>query len=734
MMLTACGTQKDNDQVNIQKQTIQLENDQMSPEALWAMSRIGSYQASPDGKHVVFQMGYYSVEENKSHQVLWMMNADGSEQKQLTEDADNETDAQWLDNETIAFLKGGEVWKMDLKGSSRKQLSNTEGKAEGFQFSPDHKRVIVLESIPFNEIIKEKPADLPKTTGRVVTDLMYRHWDHYVESILHPFVFNVDDNLTITNEGKDILEGEPYECPMEPFGGMEQLAWSPDSKFIAFTCRTKTGIDYSISTDSDIFLYDVESADLDKTINLCKGSEFGVVSDGGYVGSPDGICNPTKSLKNQYINQHADLKDSNVGYDINPKFSPDGRYVAWLSMKRDGYESDRNRLCVCDLSIVAKDRHANAKTFVTESFDSSVDDFCWAPDSRTLYYIGVWHATENLYRTNVQGEVTQLSKDWADFGSLQMLNDKQILAERHSYLEPADLYTVTPGDSISDTKITQITEVNKEILDQLGKPSVEQYWVKTTDGKEMLTWVILPPHFDKNKKYPTLLFCEGGPQSPVSQFWSYRWNFFIMASQGYVVVAPNRRGLPGFGQEWLEEISGDWTGQCMNDYLSAIDFACDSLSYVDRDRLGAVGASFGGFSVYYLAGHHDKRFKCFIAHDGAFNLEAMYTETEENWFSNWEYDDAYWNKDQSPRAKKTYENSPHRFVDKWDTPILVIHGEKDYRINATQGMSAFNAARMRGIEAELLIFPDENHWVLKPQNGILWQRTYFEWLDKWLKK
>ena len=249
----------------------------------------------------------------------------------------------------------------------------------------------------------------------------------------------------------------------------------------------------------------------------------------------------------------------------------------------------------------------------------------------------------------------------------------------------------------------------------------------------MLYWIIQPPHFDASKKYPTLLFCEGGPQSPVSQFWSYRWNFFIMASQGYVIIAPNRRGLPGFGQEWLEEISGDWTGQCMKDYMTAIDDAAQNLPYVDRDRMGAVGASFGGFSVYYLAGHHDKRFKCFIAHDGAFNLEAMYTETEENWFSNWEYDDAYWNKDQTARARRTYEHSPHRFVDKWDTPILCIHGEKDYRINATQGMSAFNAARMKGIEAELLIFPDENHWVLKPQNGILWQRTYFGWLDRWLK-
>ncbi len=710
LLLAACGSEKENNEVNIGKQTIELSNDTMTAEALWAMSRIAGYQSSPDGQHIVFQMGYYSVKENKSHQVLWMMNADGTAQKQLTTEADNETDAEWLDNETIAFLKGGEIWKMNLDGNGRKQMSETEGKVEGFSFSPDHSKVIMLQSIPFNEIIKEKPADLPETTGRVVTDLMYRHWDHYVESIQHPFVASVDGDA-IAAELTDILEGEPYECPMEPFGGMEQLAWSSDSKLIAYTCRKKTGLEYSVSTDADIYIYNIGTRE---TKNLCKPAD--------YV-APE--IDATKTMKHQSVNSKENLKNM-PGYDQNPKFSPDGKYVAWLSMERDGYEADRNRLCVYDLQT-------GENTFLTETFDSNVDDYCWTPDSRTLYFIGVWHATENLYRTNLKGEVTQLTNDWADFGSLQMLNDHQILAERHSFVAPADLYVATPGDSIKDTKVEQLTEVNKEILDQLGKPSVEQHWVKTTDGKEMLTWVILPPHFDSAKTYPTLLFCEGGPQSPVSQFWSYRWNFFIMASQGYVIVAPNRHGLPGFGQQWLEEISGDWTGQCMEDYLDAIDYACDQLPYVNRDRLGAVGASFGGFSVYYLAGHHDKRFKCFIAHDGAFNLEAMYTETEENWFSNWEYDDAYWNKDQTANARKTYQNSPHRFVDKWDTPILCIHGEKDYRINATQGMSAFNAARMRGIEAELLIYPDENHWVLKPQNGILWQRTYFDWLDRWLK-
>ncbi|MBP3251814.1 MAG: S9 family peptidase [Prevotella sp.] len=716
-MLAACGTTEKETQVNIERQTVELTGDQMTPEALWAMSRIAGYAASPDGSKVVYQMGYYSVEHNKSHQVLWVMNVDGSDQKQLTADAASETDPAWLDGETIAFVREGEVWKMDANGGSRRQLSDTEGSVEGFKFSPDGKRVILLKSLPFHDIIDAKPEDLPLTTGRVVNDLMYRHWDHYVESIMHPFVADFDGSKI--GEGTDILEGEPYECPMEPFGGIEQLDFSADGEQIAYTCRKKTGKAYSISTDSDIYLYTIGTGE---TKNLCKPAD--------YV-APE--VNATKTLKYQSVNSEENLKN-NPGYDQNPKFSPDGKYVAWTSMARDGYEADRLRLCCYNLET-------GEKQYLTESFDSNVDDFCWSDDNEALiYFIGVWHATENLYAVTKDMQVKQLTNEWADFGSLQMMNNgKQLLMERHSYVAPADLYVVTPNTSKEDEKmnaaeVKQITEVNKEILDKLAKPTVDQRWVKTTDGGEMLYWIILPPNFDETKKYPTLLFCEGGPQSPVSQFWSYRWNFFIMASQGYVIIAPNRHGLPGFGQEWLEEISGDWTGQCMSDYLVAIDDAAANLPYVDKDRLGAVGASFGGFSVYYLAGHHDKRFKCFIAHDGAFNLEAMYTETEENWFSNWEYDDAYWNVDRTANASKTYMNSPHRYVGKWDTPILCIHGEKDYRINATQGMSAFNAARMKGIEAQLLIFPDENHWVLKPQNGILWQRTYFAWLERWLKK
>lgn len=695
----------------IGKSNITLQSDLMTPEALWAMGRIGTAQASPDGKHIIYQVGYYSVKQNKGHQVIYIMDSDGKNNKMLTTSAKSETDAVWIkDGQKIAFLCDGQIWEMNPDGSGRKQLTNDKTGIDGFKFSPDEKYVILIKQIPYHGIIKEKPEDLPLTTGRVITDMNYRHWDEYVESIPHPYLAEVTSNGI--GEGTDIMKGEPYECPVKPFGGAELLAWSTDSKTIAYTSRKKTGINYAISTDTDIYLYNIESK---QTVNICKPANY-----------KEPEINMTKSMKNQAVNSEENLKN-NPGYDVNPKFAPNGQYVAWLSMARNGYESDRNRLCVYNLKT-------GEKTYTTESFDSNVDDFCWSADSKTLYFLGIWHGCENIYQTNLKGNVMQLTDGWNDYGSVQMLNDgKKLLAERHSMSQASELYIVTPGKKEKTAKVEQITFENKHLYDQMTFGKIQQRWTKTTDGKDMMYWIILPAHFDETKKYPTLLFCEGGPQSPVSQFWSYRWNMQIMAANGYVVIAPNRRGLPGFGSEWNEEISGDWTGQCMNDYLSAIDDACKNLPFVDKDRLGAVGASFGGFSVYYLAGHHNKRFKCFIAHDGAFNLESMYTDTEEAWFSNWEYDDAFWNKDMTENAKRTYANSPHKFVDKWDTPILCIHGEKDYRINANQGMGAFNAARMRGIPAELLLFPDENHWVLKPQNGVLWQRTFFNWLDRWLK-
>ncbi|MCD8282033.1 MAG: S9 family peptidase [Prevotella sp.] len=695
----------------IGRQDISIEGGRLTAGALWAMGRIGAYDVSPGGERVAYQTGYYSVEQNKSRQVVYVKDVDGGDAMCLTPDGASDTDPAFIaSGEKIAFLSGGQLWSVNTDGSERVQLTHDATDIEGFRFSPDGERVILLKAVPYFGSIAKKPDDLPLTSGRVINDLNYRHWDHYVETVVHPFVADVSEEGI--GAGKDILEGEPYECPAAPFGGIEQIVWHPDGRRIAYSCKKCEGVMYAVSTDADIYLYDSDSG---RTDNLCK---------------PDGFTapeiDPSKSLRDQAINRLDG--DYNVGYDTNPQFSPDGRRLAWLSMARCGYESDRNRLCVLDLA-------SGEKTYVSDSFDSDVDDFIWASGGDAeLYFTGVWHGLVNIYAVTKRGEIRQITNYKADFGSLKPAGSKgQIVAERHDHFHPADLYLVTPGEDAGRTLSARITKENDRILSQIAQGTSEERWLTASDGKRMMTWLILPPDFDPSKKYPTLLYCEGGPQSPVSQFWSYRWNFALMAAHGYVVVAPNRRGLPGFGADWNEEISGDWTGQCMNDLLSAIDDACDSLPYVDRDRLGCVGASFGGFSVYWLAGHHEGRFKAFVAHDGAFNLEAMYTDTEEDWFANWEYDEAYWNKDKSLNAKRTYDNSPHRFVDNWDTPILCIHGEKDYRISANQGFGAYNAARLRGIPAQLLLFPDENHWVLKPQNGILWQRTFFSWLDKWLK-
>lgn len=718
---TACSEVKQQGpgyEAPIGPQTITVKDGRLTPEALWAMGRIGSPSVSPDGKQIAYTVTYYSVAENRSRTVICCMNADGSNQRQLTESIYSEHSPQWIKGGTkIAFLcaesGGSQVWEMSPDGSNRRILTDFEGNIEGFSFSPDGKRLLFISQIKYGERTPDLYPDLDKASGILVSDLMYKHWDEWVETVPHPYVAD------FTNSGitqvKDILEGLPYESPMKPFGGIEQLAWSPDGKKVAFTCRMKTGLAYALSTDSDIYEYDVEKGGF---INLCKADA-------------------------KEKNGQADM----AGYDINPQYSPDGKYIAWQSMEHDGYESDWNRLCVMN-------RTTGEKTFVSNQFPSNVDGFLWNTDSKSVYFHGVWHGESHIYNIDLtQGNaLRQLTNGMYDYASLALCG-KNLLTMRHSISEGDEIYALenvelsslpvctirpevcTPCSTSQSVKplvpLKQLTQENKAIYDQLQMGKVEGRWMKTTDGKQMLTWVIYPPHFDPNKKYPTLLFCEGGPQSPVSQFWSYRWNFQIMAANDYIVVAPNRRGLPGFGIEWNEAISGDYGGQCMKDYFTAIDEMAKE-PFVDKDRLGCVGASFGGYSVYWMAGHHDKRFKAFIAHDGIFNMEMQYLETEEKWFANWDMGGAYWDKNNAT-AQRTFANSPHKFVDKWDTPILCIHGEKDYRITANQAMAAFDAAVMRGIPAELLIFPDENHWVLQPQNGVLWQRTFFKWLDKWLK-
>ena len=690
LLLGACNPATDvnvketGDKNLIGKSDIRIKDGRMTPEALWAMGRIGGMNVSPDGKRVVYTVAYYSVPENKSNREVFVMNADGSDNKQITKTGFAENEAVWIKGGTkIAFLcnesGSSQLWEMNPDGTDRKRLSDYDKDIEGFAFSPDEKKVLFISQVKTVNSTADKYPDLDKATGVIITDLMYKHWDEWVTTVPHPFVADFDGE-SISNP-VDVMEGELFESPMKPFGEIEQLAWNTTSDKIAYTSRKKTGKEYAISTNSDIYVYDLN----------------------------------TKQTTN--------ITEENKGYDTNPTYSPDGKSIAWLSMERDGYEADQNRLMVMNLET-------GEKTFVSKDFDSNVDSYCWSADCERIYFTGVWHGESQVYQIDLANgnKITPLTEGMYDYASVALLGDK-LIAQRHSMSMGDEIYSI---DLTGDHTVTQLTFENKHIYDQLTMGKVEERWMKTTDGKQMLTWVIYPPQFDPNKKYPTLLFCEGGPQSPVSQFWSYRWNFQIMAANDYIIVAPNRRGLPGFGLEWNEAVSGDYGGQCMKDYFTAIDEVAKE-PYVNKDRLGCVGASFGGFSVYWLAGHHDKRFKAFIAHDGIFNMEMQYLETEEMWFANWDMGGAYWEK-QNATAQRTFANSPHKFVDKWDTPILCIHGEKDYRILANQGMAAFNAAVLRGVPAELLIYPDENHWVLKPQNGVLWQRTFFEWLDMWLKK
>jgi len=658
------------------------EGQHMTPEMMLSLARVGASSLSPDGKTIVYSVGFPNIKENKIRTELFSIASNGTGRRQLTKGIAGLHGARWIQQgRRISYIssESGEpqVWTMAPDGTDRKQVTRIEGGLSDYLFSPDETKLAYIKEITFGKSTKEVYPDLPKATGRIVTDLMYKHWDEWVETIPHIFIASVG-NEPITS-GKDILEGEPYEAPTKPFGGSEELSWSPDGKTLAYSSRKKTGLEYSLSTNTDIYLYDLASG---ATRNITEG---------------------------------------NGGYDTHPRFSPDGSKISWISMERDGYEADLKRLFIQELKT-------GKKTFLTDGFEYDVDETVWSPDSKSIFFLATKHAEAQLWELTLKGrKIRQITTGMHDYTSLD-LQAGRLLAGRQSYTLPTDLYLVDPKTGRAD----QLTHENKETLDQLSPISVEKRWVKTTDGGNMLVWVILPPNFDKTKKYPALLFCQGGPQSAVSQFFSYRWNMRLMAEQGYIVIAPNRHGVPSFGKAWNEQISGDYSGQNIQDYLTAVD-EVKKEPWVDADRLGCVGASYGGYSVFYLAGVHQKRFKAFIAHAGIFNLEMQYMTTEEMWFANWDMGGAPWEKDNAV-AQRTFANSPHKLVANWDTPILVIHGERDYRILAGQGMAAFNAAKLRGIPAELLIYPDENHWILRPQNALLWQRTYFNWLDKYLNK
>ena len=678
LLAIACQPNKDSDKTPISKPEITINGGRLTPEALWAMGRINSVLPNESTNQIAYTVSYYSVKENRS--TSWIRIAKEEEGKLVTINEFVGYEPSWI-GDKIAYLKAGKLYlpkKQSPIANLHTCLEGFDKDIEGYLLSPQGDKIILIAQVKTVASTLDKHPDLPLASGRVVDDLMYKHWDEWTETAPHPFLCTLKNvkGKTIVTDCIDLLEGTPYESPMKPFGGVEQLAWSPDGKTIAYTCRKKSGLEYAVSTNSDIYLYD-----------LATGT-------------------------------HTNLTEGNGGYDTNPSFSPDGQWIAWQSMERDGYESDENRLMICHLTT-------GERRFLTQGMETNIDSYYWK-DNNSLVFSAVWHATSMLYQVDLQGKrqcLTSGQYDYVPGGNI----GNTYYCLRHSMREANEIFRFQPGEEPQ-----QISHENENIYSQITMGSVVPRWQKTTDNKDMLTWIIYPPHFDPNKKYPTLLYCEGGPQSPVSQFWSFRWNFMMMAANDYIIVAPNRRGLPGFGNAWNEQISGDYGGQCMKDYLSAIDEFVASESYVDKNRLGCVGASFGGFSVYWLAGHHDKRFKAFIAHDGIFNMEMQYLETEEKWFANWDMGGAYWDK-KNEIAQRTFANSPHLFVGEWDTPILCIHGEKDYRILANQSMAAFDAAKMRGVDAQLLIFPDENHWVLQPQNGILWQRTFFAWLDKYLK-
>lgn len=681
-ILFSCTQKKPESQFgNYTPEIPQLTSDIMTPEVLWSFGRLGEPTVAPDGKQVAYTITYFNIEENQSYRDIYVTQIENKSVRKLTGTSEQEFNIQWRpDGQKIGYLSSAsgsvQIWEMNPDGSEKKQVSNIDGGITGFQYSPDMSKIFYIQSVKLDKDIHDLYPDLPKANARLENDLMYRHWDRW-HDYTYNHIFIADYNNGKISAGKDIMEGERYDSPMKPFGGIEEIAWSPDGKTLAYTCKKLTGKEYAVSTNSDIYLYDIETG---KTINF------------------------TEEM---------------MGYDKNPVFSPDGKYMAWESMERDGYEADKNRLFVANLET-------GVKTDYSANFDQDSGHLTWSADGKSIYFISNIQATDEIYRLDLEnGIIRRLTEGVHNYSSIGLAGDK-IVATKTSMSLPAELFLV----EVYSGNDQPLTTINKGILDQLTMGKVEKRWIKTTDNKDMLTWIIYPPHFDPAKKYPAILYCQGGPQSTISQFWSYRWNFQMMAANGYIVVAPNRRGLPGFGMEWLEQISTDYGGQNIKDQLSAID-ALAKEPFVDETRLGAVGASYGGLVVNYLAGNHNGRFKAFISHCGIFNFEQMYVTTEEMFFVDWDYGGAFWDK-QNAVAQRSYSFSPHNFVQNWDTPILVIHGEKDFRIPYPQGMATFNSAILQGIPAQFLYFPEENHWVIGAQNGILWQRVFKEWLDRWL--
>ncbi len=663
----------------------EISNGIMTPEILWKFGRVGDPQISPDGKTLIYNVTYYSIEENKGYTHIYSIPVNGGDAVALTQGGYSCFNSRWIENgEKIVFLSTEtetvQLWTMKPDGSEKTQISDLDISVNVFKVSPTSDKILLISDVKLDETPNETYEDLPKANVIIADELMYRHWNGW-HDYAYSHIFVADFDGTSVGTPKDIMEGERFDAPMSPYFDDSEISWSPDGEKIAYTCKKMNGKEYALSTDSDIYLYDVESEETD---NITEGM---------------------------------------LGYDKYPVFSPDSKMISWMSMETPGYEADKERLFIMDFET-------GEKTYLSEDFDYNVSSVVWPEENgsyETIYFISVINATNQIFSINTENrEVIQLTEGKHNYNSISY-NGDNFIATKMSMSMATEVFEV---DKAGQEK--QLTFTNQNIYDNIEMGRVEEKWVKTTDGKQMLVWLILPPKFDATKEYPAILYCQGGPQSAVSQFFSYRWNFQMMAADGYVVIAPNRRGLPGFGTEWNAQISGDYGGQNMKDYMSAVD-AFKGESFIDEERIGAVGASYGGFSVFWLAGHNEnKTFKAFISHCGMFNLESQYAGTEEMFFVNHDLGGAYWEKE-NEIAQKSYENSPHNFVQNWNAPILIITGGYDFRIPYTESVQAFNAAQLNDVESKLLVFPEETHFVLKPQNSILWQREFKNWLDTYLK-